>query len=216
MNASTAAVGRQFGTAGYDIAFNIAADVLGNVYVGGGVYASVEALNAGNQDIFITKLNAAGSVQWTRQLGTTGNETGAGLQIDGLGNLYFMGSTSASLGGPHLGGSDIILGAYSSAGDLRWLQQLGTIGDEGGSGLTGDSLGNLYVASRTSGSWGTANAGGVDAVLVKLSPPAQANVAAPRSLQTVDQAFAAMAWYAGQQDISHSIFPGKKMRKPLA
>lgn len=203
---------KQFGTAGYDVAFNIAADALGNVYIAGGEYATVEALNAGNQDIFITKLNATGSVQWTRQLGSTGNEGGAGLQTDGAGNVYFMGATSAPLGGPRLGGSDIILGKYSSAGDLLWLQQLGTTGDEGGSGLGGDSLGNLYVGTRTSGSWGGPNSGGLDAVLFKLSPPALAFSGLSASLESVESAVRVSADVAAGVLAAHTIPASKSVR----
>ena len=199
---------RQFGTAGYDVAFNIAADELGNVYVAGGLYKSVEALNTGNQDLFFTKLDSSGALQWTRQLGTTANDWGSGLQTDGFGNVYFMGATDGALGGAHLGGSDIVIGKYSAAGDLLWLQQYGTSGDEGGSGLTADSFGNLYVGTRTSGAWGGPNAGGLDAVVLKLSPPNGAASGSSLESMSVGAALALSA-----DDVSVGTAPAEKSKR---
>jgi hypothetical protein len=182
---------KQFGTSGYDFAFNIVADALGNVYAAGGVFASQEAWNLGDQDIFVTKLDAGGSVNWTRTLRTTGNDAGAGLRADGLGNVYITGSSTGALGGAHLGATDVVLGKYDPDGDLLWLQQYGTSGNEGGSGLTGDNSGNLYLSNRTTGSWGGTNAGSYDAVLIKLSPPPASLSASALSPVNVDAALAA-------------------------
>jgi sugar lactone lactonase YvrE len=211
---------RQFGTAGMDFAFNLAADSLGNVYAAGSVYASMEAWNLGDQDIFITKWDAAGNMQWRRQLGTSASDAGANLVPDGLGNLYFSGTTSGALAGPQLGNGDIVVGKYNAAGDLLWFHQYGTTGAEGGSSLTRDALGNFYLGTRTNADWGGPNAGGFDAVLVKLAPPAPAAASstASTSLQTVDLAFAAMAWEASQQGANKStgVFAGGRSRRALA
>jgi hypothetical protein len=51
---------------------------------------------------------------------------------------------------------------------------LGTgLADSPAGGIWGDDQGNLYIAGRTAGSLGAPIAGGADAVLIKLSPPAQ-------------------------------------------
>jgi hypothetical protein len=164
---------RQFGTPGYDFAFSVAADTLGNVFVSGGVYASQDAWNAGNQDIFIDKFDAAGNQIWTRQLGTTANDVGGSSWLDNLGDVYFAGYTSGALGGPNLGGSDAVVGKYDGGGSLLWIKQFGTSGDDT-SNLFGNGQGDFFGVGRTSGSWGGPNAGGLDAVLLKFSPPAAA------------------------------------------
>jgi hypothetical protein len=170
---------RQFGTAGMDNAFAIAADSLGNVYVSGGAFATIDDWNSGNQDIFVTKLDASGNLQWTRKLGTTTNDANASIWADGLGNVYFSGYVGgalgeypgAALGGAPIGATDLVVGKYSAAGELLWMSQLGSTGIDAGVSIAGDNEGNLYLTARTSGAWGGPNAGQFDAVLIKLSPP---------------------------------------------
>ena len=117
--------------------------------------------NASNQDIFITKLDSSGAVQWTRILATTANDEGGSLLTVGLGNVYFTGATLGALGGPLVGSFDIVAGKYDAAGNLLWLKQFGTAGEEHRSaGISGDNLGNIYIGGRTTGSWGAPNAGG--------------------------------------------------------
>jgi hypothetical protein len=161
---------RQYGTSGYDFAFFLTADSLGNVYTSGGHYATVNDWNTRNQDVFITKFDASGNQQWTRQLSTTANEEGVAMSVDNLGNVYGSGYTYGALAAPNQGDSDLFVVKYNSAGDLQWIQQLGTSGhDVAGSRL--DSQGNLYLVGKTTGSWGGPNAGGLDALLIKLSTP---------------------------------------------
>ena len=133
---------RQFGSAANDLAFMVAADELGNVYTSGYVSASA----AGDWDIFFTKFDAAGNLQWTRQLGTTANDFGASLWTDNSGDVYFTGISQGTLGGPNLG---MVVGKYDAAGSLRWINQLGTSGMEGSSDISGDDSGNLYIAGST-------------------------------------------------------------------
>lgn len=178
---------RQFGTAAHDNLFQVAADGLGNVFSAGGAFGSLGGPHAGAQDAFVAKHDAAGNLQWIRQLGTTGEEVNAKVWADGLGNVFVATSSVGSLGGPNLGGEDIVIAKYDSAGDRLWAKQLGTDGNEipSGGGIAGDSLGNLYITGRTSSSWGGPNAGGADIVVIKLSsPPAAATlIAVPDELQ---------------------------------
>jgi hypothetical protein len=81
-------------------------------------------------------------------------------------------NSNGALGGAHYGDSDIVVAKYDPAGNLMWATQLGTTGtDISYGGIWGDNQGNLYVAGRTTGSLGGTNAGGADAVLIKLSAP---------------------------------------------
>ena len=50
---------------------------------------------------------------------------------------------------------------------LEWLQQVGTSGYDESFDITSDDFGNVYLAGRTSGSWGGANSGSQDGFVSK-------------------------------------------------
>src|SRR5262249_13793224 len=82
----------------------IAVDAEGNVYVTGttsspdfAVTNSLLSPLAGNGDVFITKLNAAGSaVIYSTYLGGAGTELSGGIQVDASGHAYVVGSTDST------------------------------------------------------------------------------------------------------------------------
>lgn len=159
----------QLGTADIDYVFGVSADLLGDVYITGITTGSLGGPYAGNEDVFLAKYNAAGSLQWTEQLGTDGVDRSFGISADSLGNVYISGATTGGLNGPNAGssGSDVFLAKYDAAGGLQWIEQLGTADGEYGIGVVADSLGNVVVSGRTGGSLGGANAGGNDAFVAK-------------------------------------------------
>jgi Beta-propeller repeat len=84
----------------------IATDSQGNIYVAGNVSVPVGMSGNFEPDVFVSKLDAAGNLIWTRQLGTTTQDTtDGGLSVVGL-NIYTSGLTFGSLGGTNAGGGD--------------------------------------------------------------------------------------------------------------
>jgi beta-propeller repeat-containing protein len=154
----------------------VSTDGLGNVYITGNSYGSLEGTSAGLNDAFLRKYDASGALQWTEQLGTSKGEFGKGVSADELGNVYLIGTTNGSLGGPNAGKFDTFLTKYNSSGALQWTRQLGTSELEPSQGISLDDLGNVYIAGRTNGSLGGPNAGSYDAFVAKfwtdLSEPA--------------------------------------------
>ncbi len=110
---------------------------------------------------------ATHTLEWTKQLGTSGDDISFGVSSDGLGNVYISGFTGGSLGGPHAGYADAFLSKYDSDGNFQWTAQLGTSGDDQSFGVTSDGLGNVYISGTTEGSLGGTNAGLGDAFLSK-------------------------------------------------
>ena len=96
----------------------VSADGLGNVYISGFTSGSLGGPNAGGTDAFVSKYDAAGTLQWTRQLGTSADDVSYGVSADGLGNVYISGCTGGSLGGPNAGGNDAFVSKYDAAGTL--------------------------------------------------------------------------------------------------
>ncbi|MEX2167898.1 MAG: SBBP repeat-containing protein [Pirellulales bacterium] len=160
---------RQLGTSADDYSSGVSADGLGNVYITGSTAGSLSGTNAGGDDAFISKYDAVGTLQWTRQLGTTDRDVSFGVSADGLGNAYISGLTRGSLGGPNAGGSDAFVSKYDAAGTLQWSQQLGTSTSDWSEGVSADGLGSVYISGTTQGSLGGPTAGLEDAFVAKYS-----------------------------------------------
>lgn len=158
---------RQFGTSADDVSLGVSADGLGNVYISGYTLGSLGGPNVGLPDAFVSKFDASGTLQWSRQFGTSADDTSFGVSADGLGNVYISGRTFGSLGGPNAGGNDAFVAKYDASGTLQWSRQLGTSADDISNGVSADGLGNVYIAGGTSGSLGGPNAGGQDAFVSK-------------------------------------------------
>jgi len=99
---------QQLGTASLDIPYGgVVADGLGNVYVSGRTEGNLGGTSAGGSDAFLTKYDASGTLIWTEQFGTSGDEETWGISADGLGNVYLSGLTNGSLGGTNAGLDDV-------------------------------------------------------------------------------------------------------------
>ena len=161
---------REFGTPEPDASFGVAADGLGNVFVGGTTQGSLGGPYMGLVDVFVAKYDPGGDLQWIAQSGTSARDELFGISADGLGNVYISGNTYGSLGGPNAGNRDAFVSKYDSDGNLLWSHQIGTSAYETSFAVSADALGNVYVSGDTTGLLGESNAGGADAYLVKLVP----------------------------------------------
>ena len=93
---------RSFGSP-YGIADGVAADQLGNVFVAGYM---ADPMNLVITHGFVTKFNAAGDLQWSRQISASSYESAYDVAVDGFGNAYVSGLTDGNLGGPSAGDDD--------------------------------------------------------------------------------------------------------------
>jgi len=103
---------------------------------------------------------------WTKQLGTSSDDSGNDVTTDSSGNIYVTGDTSGGLDGNTSSGSiDIFLVKYNSSGTKQWTKT-SSVGI--GNGVTTDSSGNIYVTGQTQGGLdGNTNSGSYDIFLVK-------------------------------------------------
>jgi hypothetical protein len=166
-NAQNVAWTRQLGTVGSDQSRGVSADSLGNVFISGQTTGSLSGSNAGLEDSFVSKYDAAGNLLWTQQFGTSNSDIAYGVVADGVGNAYVTGFTYGSLGGPSTGGADAYVRKYDTSGNLLWTRQLGTSSVDSSVGVSADGLGNVYISGNTEGSLGGPNAGGRDAFVTK-------------------------------------------------
>jgi Calx-beta domain/Beta-propeller repeat len=168
------------GGADADRGTGIAVGSGGNAYVTGEVVsgnfpttagAFQPAKGGGFSDVFVTKLNAAGSaVVYSSYLGGTGSEFPGRLVLDAAGNAYVTGST-ASFDFPTTAGafqpakatngSDAFVTKVNVTGSaLAYSTHLGgSFGDDFGEGIAVDSNGRAYVTGHTpSGAFPVADA----------------------------------------------------------
>ncbi len=159
---------RQLGTPGYDEAWSVAADAAGNVYICGTTSGNLAGTGAGSSDAFLAKYDAAGTLLWTRQLGTSGADGAYGIAVISTNSIYISGSTSGNLAGSNAGEEDVFLAKYDAAGALVWTRQFGTPAHDYGNGIALDTAGNAYLSGATTGNLAGTNAGEEDAFLAKF------------------------------------------------
>ncbi len=193
---------RQLGTTTYDISSSVTTDALGNVYISGTTEGDFATGSGPGTDIigtdaFVSKYNSAGTLAWTKQLGTRKSDGrrkrdgSNGVTTDALGNVYISGFTQGDLAGPetHAGNYDAFVRKYDSTGTLDWTRQLGTRGNDRSFGVTTDALGNVYLSGTTErdidGSGPGTHAGADDAFLTKYD--SAGNLTWTRQLGTTDR-----------------------------
>jgi uncharacterized protein (TIGR03437 family) len=159
-----------FGSGGAeDVPAGIAVDAAGQIYLVGSTGAAdfptanpAQGSLRGKSDVFIAKLNAAGNALiYSTYLGGNnegqGADVGFGIAVDGSGNAYVTGVTSASdfpiksalentLGGP----ADAFVTKLNPSGALVYSTYLGGSGAELGFGIAVDSAGAPYIVGTTS------------------------------------------------------------------
>jgi len=109
---------QQLGTTSGEQAQGVATDSSGNIYITGYTSGGLDGnSNSGSQDIFLVKYNSSGTKQWTKQLGTSSNDSGQAVVTDSSGDIHITGNTSGGLdGNTNSGDQDIFLVKYNSSG----------------------------------------------------------------------------------------------------
>jgi hypothetical protein len=186
------------GGSGNDYAGGIVLDSSGNGYITGSTsstnFPTASAFDttlSGTTDVFVTKLNAAGTAfLYSTYLGGTGVDGGGSIVVDSSGNAYLIGSTNStnfpvvsafqsSYGGPRNSGfNDAFVAKLNPAGSaLVFSTYLGGSETDDGGGIALGPSNTVYVTGKThSSNFPVANAfqplkGGVtaDAFVTKFS-----------------------------------------------
>ena len=108
---------KQVGTAGVDeSSFSVAVDSHGNPYISGYTFASLNGMNAGLNDAFVTKFDTSGTALWTGQIGTADFDYSNAVAIDAVGNAFITGWTYGNLAAHNRGPADAFLTKFDSSG----------------------------------------------------------------------------------------------------
>ena len=117
-NTTTSTWTKQLGTSENDYGNGVTTDSSDNIYVTGYTEGGLDGnTSSGGKDIFLFKYNSKGTKKWTKQLGTSDNDSGESVTTDSSDNIYVTGWTQGGLdGNTNSGYEDIILIKYNSSG----------------------------------------------------------------------------------------------------
>ena len=183
---------KRFGGTSYDFGTSVL-DSSGNVYTTGSFAGTVDfdpgvgtanLTSAGDDDVFVSKLDASGNYVWAKRFGGTSRESGSSV-LDSSGNIYTSGfffetaDFDPGVGTANLtsaGSADVFVSKLDASGNYVWAKRFGGTSRESGSSVL-DSSGNIYTAGSFAGTVdfdpgvGTANltsAGDDDVFVSKL------------------------------------------------
>ncbi len=145
-------------------------DSAGNVYTTGNFSgtatfdASVPVVIAskGNNDVFITKHDASGTLVWAKQIGGVSDDLVRGIAVD-KDYVYITGNYNQTCDFDPAGGTtfnltsaglgDVFVGKYeTSSGNLVWAKSMGGTGSDLGFGIAVDKDGYVYTTGNFAGS----------------------------------------------------------------
>lgn len=134
-----------------DSGLDIAIDGSANVYVTGQFIGSADfgtttLYTAGDRDGFVAKLSSSGSILWANRWGSTIDNRGYGVGVDGSGNVYAC--VQAAGGSGPTNGVDVL--KYNSNGTAVWNNWVNT-GMFLPFDLAVSSTGSIYVCGGFSG-----------------------------------------------------------------
>jgi hypothetical protein len=98
------------------------------------------------------------TLQWHTFMGSSSDDFGRGIAVDGSGNVYVAGDSDATWGSPvnaHAGDWDAFVAKLDSSGDRQWNTFMGSSSYDSGLGITVDGSGNVYVTGQSDATWYT-------------------------------------------------------------
>jgi len=166
-----------FGGSGFSVANGVMGDGSGSVYIAGYTFSSglattgtYQTSNGGNEDAFLAKFKSNGSLVWSTYFGGSGYDAAKAINIDHLGRINMVGSTTSTTGiatsgayktsfggGTSLG--DGFVAVFRTSGGLAWASYFGSSNEDGASGVGTDVSSNIFICGRTNSAAGIASSG---------------------------------------------------------
>ncbi|HEY3025348.1 MAG TPA: PQQ-dependent sugar dehydrogenase [Pyrinomonadaceae bacterium] len=190
------------GGTGDDLGSSIAVDSNNNVYLAGTTGSTnfptmgpAYPANSGLSDMFVTKINSAGSsIIYSTYVGGSGLDRASGIALDGAGNAYVVGRvdsssvnfpTTAGVVAPTYRGGDfdgVVFKLNAQGNGLAYSTFIGAEDNDSTEGVAVDANGNAYLigGSRSHGfpttpnAYLSSNSGDTDAYLTKINSTATA------------------------------------------
>lgn len=153
---------KQFGGTSFDEGKSISLDASGNVYTTG-YFSTIVDFDPGsgtfnlapsNDDVFISKLDAAGNFVYAKKLGGILSEVGFSIFVNNSGEVYTTGGFAGTVDfdpGPtnfsliSAGSQDVFVSKLDATGIFLWAKQMGGNNTEFGYSITEDNSGNVLI-----------------------------------------------------------------------
>ena len=166
----TVAWATQLGSAALDWTQGVGVGPEGGMLIAGSTEGSLAADHAGERDMVVVSLDAAGNERWRWQLGTEGMDTAFEVRQTGE-FIVVTGSTAGSLAGAGsaLGERDAVLVWLDLSGNLVEVEQFGTDAVDDATGLDVAADGAVTWSGYTFGSFKADAAGQADVMLGRLT-----------------------------------------------
>jgi len=162
-----------WGGAFLDQALEVGLDAQGNVYVAGQIAPTSDLWSPKEQppdtgirrtDVFLSKFDREGNLQWTRTWGGQSFDEAYGLAVDAVGNAYVCGDFEYTVDFDPGEGveertshqsvqykQDAYLAKYDTNGEFQWVRTWGGDSMDQCHGAAIDVEGNVYVTGNVSG-----------------------------------------------------------------
>jgi cysteine-rich repeat protein len=148
---------KSFGGTTGDSGRGVAADALGNVFITGYFYNTVNfgggsLTSAGSGDIFVAKFSASGAHEWSKRFGGTNVDYGNAIAVDGNNEIIITGSFKGTVdfgGGAFSSLSDdIFVAKYSGFGGYQWSEHYRAPWYQFGSAIAVNGNSNIAVTGK--------------------------------------------------------------------
>lgn len=151
---------------GFDEAFDLVVDPLGNVYVTGQIEYLTDFGNniilesAGRHDIFVAKYDSTGALIWAKRAGGPGGDKAQSIAFDPNGFLYLVGEfegiamwDTISLSTQGIDINHMFIAKYDTSGNALWVHNIASadVVHTRGYGVSCDNLGNVYACGGIKG-----------------------------------------------------------------
>jgi len=155
---------KSFGGVAVDICNSITTDASGCIYSTGSFRATVDfdpgtgstyITSAGEEDIFIHKMDSSGHFLWVRTIGGAYYDVSYSMDVDKFGNIYITGNYKGTVDFDpgvgiynltSIGNTDIFVLKMDSSGNFLWARSFGGTNSDGSNSIVIDNFGNVYVA----------------------------------------------------------------------
>lgn len=155
-----------------DLCNDMVVDRFENIYCAGNTGSGMAKISDGTNDGFVSKFDRTGKLLWIVQLGSqnAGNDSCSAVGVDNAGNVYCGGQTSGRIGTGEILNKDALsviqersaaatdrdgfVAKINPSGNILWIKQYGSYGEDGCNNLVVSPVGNAYCGSRTDGELG--------------------------------------------------------------